>query len=83
LIDVLSKVAFETVMIEQHSPTVHKALKKARVAIAGLGGLGSNVATMLTRVGVGHLLLVDFDIVERGCGHNLGLTRYIQTLSVL
>ena len=34
------------------------------MAIAGLGGLGSNIAVMLTRIGVGHLLLVDFDIVE-------------------
>ena len=30
----------------------------------GLGGLGSLVAFALARVGVGHLLLVDFDVVE-------------------
>lgn len=41
----------------------HK-LQEARVAIAGLGGLGSNIAVMLTRSGVGHLLLVDFDTVD-------------------
>ncbi len=39
-------------------------LKDAVVGIAGLGGLGSNVATALTRLGVGKLILVDFDSVE-------------------
>lgn len=34
------------------------------VGIAGLGGLGSNVAVSLTRVGIGKLILVDFDQVE-------------------
>lgn len=36
----------------------------ARVAVAGLGGLGSNIAVMLARSGIGHLLLVDFDTVD-------------------
>lgn len=39
-------------------------LRGARVAIAGLGGLGSNIAVMLARSGVGKLLLVDFDVVD-------------------
>lgn len=39
-------------------------LKHARVAIAGLGGLGSNIAVMLARSGVGQLLLVDYDVVD-------------------
>ena len=39
-------------------------LQAASVAIAGLGGLGSNIAVSLARSGVGHLLLVDFDIVD-------------------
>jgi sulfur carrier protein ThiS adenylyltransferase len=34
------------------------------VGIAGLGGLGSNVAIALARIGVGTLILVDFDVVE-------------------
>lgn len=39
-------------------------LRQACVAIAGLGGLGSNAAVWLTRLGVGSLLLIDFDRVE-------------------
>lgn len=54
----------ESMMMARHSPNVHKKLKKGKVAIAGLGGLGSNIATMLARIGVGELFLVDFDIVE-------------------
>ena len=39
-------------------------LRSAKVAIAGLGGLGSNIAVMLARSGIGKLLLVDFDVVD-------------------
>ncbi|MEN6309727.1 MAG: sulfur carrier protein ThiS adenylyltransferase ThiF [Anaerohalosphaeraceae bacterium] len=39
-------------------------LKNAVVGIAGLGGLGSNVAVALTRLRVGKLILADFDGVE-------------------
>ena len=39
-------------------------LAAARVAVAGLGGLGSHIAIGLARSGVGHLFLVDFDTVE-------------------
>ncbi len=54
----------ENMMMARHTPTVHKKLKQGRVAIAGLGGLGSNIAVMLARIGVGQMLLVDFDVVE-------------------
>lgn len=39
-------------------------LEAARVGIAGAGGLGSNVAMMLARSGVGHILVIDGDSVE-------------------
>jgi adenylyltransferase/sulfurtransferase len=39
-------------------------LKNAKVCIAGLGGLGSPAALQLASLGVGHLRLVDYDIVE-------------------
>lgn len=54
----------EHMMSARHSPRVHETVKKACVGIAGLGGLGSNIASMLARIGVGHLVLVDFDVVE-------------------
>ncbi|MCK4839731.1 MAG: sulfur carrier protein ThiS adenylyltransferase ThiF [Desulfobulbaceae bacterium] len=54
----------ERLLYARHSPGVHDKVKKASVGIMGLGGLGSPVAVALARVGVGHLLLADFDVVE-------------------
>ncbi|HIU17532.1 MAG TPA: sulfur carrier protein ThiS adenylyltransferase ThiF [Candidatus Avidesulfovibrio excrementigallinarum] len=48
----------------RNTPELTDRLARARVGIAGLGGLGSHVATALARTGVGCLHLVDFDIVE-------------------
>lgn len=58
------KEEFEALMCARHTPHVFEKVKKAHVAIAGLGGLGSNVAVSLARTGVGNLHLIDFDIVE-------------------
>lgn len=49
---------------ERHSPETQEYLNRGKVAIAGLGGLGSNVAMALARIGVGHLHLIDFDRVD-------------------
>jgi sulfur carrier protein ThiS adenylyltransferase len=54
----------ESLMMARHTPGVHQRIKKSVVGIAGLGGLGSVVAIALARVGVGRLILVDFDVVE-------------------
>jgi sulfur carrier protein ThiS adenylyltransferase len=43
---------------------IKKKLKNKTVGIAGCGGLGSNCAVALARVGVGKLIIVDFDIIE-------------------
>lgn len=39
-------------------------LKNGHVVIAGIGGLGCSSATYLTAAGVGHITIVDFDVVE-------------------
>lgn len=51
-------------IIQRNAPGMEKRLREAKVAIAGLGGLGSNIAVALARTGVGNLLLVDDDVVE-------------------
>ena len=54
----------ESLMVARHSPGVHARMKGAAVGIAGLGGLGSTVAMALCRMGIGTLILADFDLVE-------------------
>lgn len=53
-----------SIMAARDPPGMHDALRDARVGIAGLGGLGSNIAAMLARTGVGHMVIADFDTVE-------------------
>jgi sulfur carrier protein ThiS adenylyltransferase len=50
--------------MSRHTPGVHQKIRKSVVGIAGVGGLGSAVAIALARIGIGTLILVDFDIVE-------------------
>ena len=50
-------------------------LAAARVGVAGLGGLGSHIAVMLARSGVGALHLVDFDLVDES---NLNRQHYFR-----
>lgn len=54
----------EALMASRHTPGVHAKVKAATVGIAGLGGLGSAIAVALARVGVGKLIVADFDVVE-------------------
>lgn len=51
-------------LLKRNVKGISKKLKKTRVCILGLGGLGSNIAVLLARSGIGYLKLVDFDIVE-------------------
>lgn len=62
--EVPKKEELEALMISRHTPYVYERLKKGRVAIAGVGGLGSNVALSLARIGVGFIKIIDFDVVE-------------------
>ena len=49
---------------ERHGQALQAKFDAGRVAICGLGGLGSNVAVALARAGVGFLHLIDFDRVD-------------------
>ena len=60
----LTKAQIMNALEERHSPETQAMLSAGSVAIAGLGGLGSNVACALARIGVGHLHLIDFDVVD-------------------
>lgn len=48
----------------RHGEELQNKISTARVAVCGLGGLGSNIAIALARAGVGHLHLIDFDRVD-------------------
>ena len=51
-------------LVERHGQKRQQTFLNATVAICGLGGLGSNIATALTRAGIGKLILIDFDKVD-------------------
>ena len=48
----------------RHGAELQARFDAGRVAVCGLGGLGSNAAIALARAGVGHLHLIDFDRVD-------------------
>ncbi|HMM95058.1 ThiF family adenylyltransferase [Phycicoccus sp.] len=41
-----------------------RQLARARVGVVGCGGTGSQVVQQLAHLGVGHLVLVDYDVIE-------------------
>lgn len=60
----LTQLELHNALVARHGADVQAVLDRATVGIAGLGGLGSNIAVHLARLGVGHLVLVDFDVVD-------------------
>lgn len=60
----ITKEALYQARIERHGAEAVKKLQNACVGIAGLGGLGSHIAVSLARMGVGKLVLADFDRVD-------------------
>ena len=59
-----TKEEWNNALEERHGKELHRAFSSATVAVCGLGGLGSNIAIALARVGIGKLLLCDFDRVD-------------------
>lgn len=60
----LTKEEWTEALVSRHGKTRQEKFARGRVVICGLGGLGSRVAELLTRAGVGYLRLVDFDRLE-------------------
>ena len=54
----------KAMIASRNSPELNAALAGGCVGVAGLGGLGSNIALSLARTGVAKLVLADFDVVE-------------------
>jgi len=59
-----SEEEMECQLMARHTPGVHEVVKKATVGIMGLGGLGTVVAGALARIGIGRLILADYDVVD-------------------
>ena len=60
----LSRQEWLEALAERHGAARQEKFSRGRVAICGLGGLGSRVAELLTRAGTGYLRLIDFDRLE-------------------
>ncbi len=52
------------IKLPQIGPSGQETLARARVLIAGAGGLGSLSSLYLAAAGVGHLIIADHDHVE-------------------
>ena len=62
--NVPSKNEYDVARSLKQSDELLKRLKEIKIGVAGLGGLGSNIAMMLVRVGVGKIVIADKDTVE-------------------
>lgn len=62
--DDMSEAVWLSALSERHGKLRQEKIRGGRVVICGLGGLGSRIAELLTRAGVGYLRLIDFDRVE-------------------
>ncbi len=60
----MDKAQYYHVQEMRHGMDMQALFASAHVGIAGLGGLGSHVAVLLARLGIGTLTLVDFDSVD-------------------
>jgi len=60
----LSQETYDSARASKHGREVQDIMKNSIVGVAGLGGLGSNICNMLARMGVGKLIVADFDTVS-------------------
>ncbi|WP_311481695.1 sulfur carrier protein ThiS adenylyltransferase ThiF [uncultured Anaerococcus sp.] len=51
-------------ILKRQDPEINEILKNAKVSILGCGGLGSNIAMVLARSGLGEIYIYDYDKVE-------------------
>ncbi len=59
-----SKEDWVKALNERYGTTFQKKISSTKVAVCGLGGLGSNITLALARAGIGKLMLIDFDKVD-------------------
>ena len=60
----ITKEVLQEELVNRCGSVAVEKLQAARVVVVGLGGLGSNIAILLTRMGISHLHLIDFDKVD-------------------
>lgn len=60
----LTRQQWQEALEARHGKELQDKFSNATVAICGLGGLGSHIATTLARAGIGKLILIDFDRVD-------------------
>jgi sulfur carrier protein ThiS adenylyltransferase len=56
--------ALYTELFSGHDPAMLKVWQASVIGIAGVGGLGSNIAISLARAGIGKLIFADYDTIS-------------------
>lgn len=64
ILEIVSREEIDQALELRHTKAVQDKIREAKVAVCGLGGLGSNIAIALARCGIGGLHLIDFDRVD-------------------
>lgn len=59
-----NEAEWDNALIVRYGKELQVKFSSATIAVCGLGGLGSNIATALARAGVGKLILIDFDRID-------------------
>ena len=55
---------YYSLLTSRNSPDIQNKISNAIVGIAGCGGLGSNIAIAIARIGIKKLIIADYDSVE-------------------